>query len=167
MESADPSDRHKVAVVRVGNSVKFIHYMEEIEATADANVPARGPRRSGAGSIGQARLCWFYRILPPIPALCCHSFQNYAASRSMESCWSTMDESSIIPAKGGPHTHIPIMLVDRGSNARSIIRANHGSAGGTVVPICPASGMALYATLRRLWRGRYCLYRNWCLRYAC
>src|SRR5579859_5156472 len=56
MDSADPSDQHKVAVVRVGNSVKFIHYMEEIEATADANVPARGPRQSGAGSLGQARL---------------------------------------------------------------------------------------------------------------
>jgi hypothetical protein len=56
MESADPSDQHKVAVVRVGNSVKFIHYMEEIEATADVNVPARGPRQRGAGSPGQARL---------------------------------------------------------------------------------------------------------------
>jgi hypothetical protein len=56
MESADPSDQHKVAVVRVGNSVKLIDYMEEIEATADASVPARWPRQSGAGSLGQARL---------------------------------------------------------------------------------------------------------------
>ena len=56
MESADPSDRHKVAVVRVGNSVKLIDYMEEIEATADASVPARWPRQSGAGSVGQSRL---------------------------------------------------------------------------------------------------------------
>ena len=56
MESADPSDQHKVAVVRVGNSVKLIDYMEEIEATADASAPARWPRQSGAGSLGQARL---------------------------------------------------------------------------------------------------------------
>jgi hypothetical protein len=55
MESADPSDRHKVAVVRVGNSVKLIDYVKEIEATADTNVPARGPRQSGAGSLGQSR----------------------------------------------------------------------------------------------------------------
>ena len=56
MDSADPSDQHKVAVVRVGDSVNFIHCIEEIEATAGANVPARGPRQSGAGSLGQARL---------------------------------------------------------------------------------------------------------------
>jgi hypothetical protein len=56
MESADPSDQHKVAVVRVGNSVKLIDYMEEKEATADANVPARGSGQRRAGSLGQTRL---------------------------------------------------------------------------------------------------------------
>jgi hypothetical protein len=57
MESADPSDQHKVAVVRVGNSVKLIDYMEEIEATADASVPALAPAErcwlAWAGKIGR------------------------------------------------------------------------------------------------------------------
>lgn len=55
METRNPSDQHKVAVVRVGNSVKLIDSMGEMEATADVNAPARGLRQSRAGS-GQARL---------------------------------------------------------------------------------------------------------------
>jgi len=52
MDSADPSDQHKVAEVRVGNSVKFIQNMEEIETTADG----KSSGDAGPGKAVQARL---------------------------------------------------------------------------------------------------------------
>jgi hypothetical protein len=46
MKTADPSDQHKVAVVRVQDSVKLIDSVEETGATADVNIPANGLRQS-------------------------------------------------------------------------------------------------------------------------